>query len=96
MFRITCWLYVLALTAVPLEAQAWGTPVIAFGKGGALETIQEGISGLFFQEQEVESLTEAITKFETQSFDSQLIRQWVSRFDPESFSHHLRQFVTGG
>ncbi len=84
------------LGLIPLEAQAWGTPVIAFGKGGALETIQEGISGLFFQEQEVESLTEAITKFETQSFDSQLIRQWVSRFDPESFSHHLRQFVTGG
>ncbi|HAT1594734.1 TPA: glycosyltransferase family 4 protein, partial [Klebsiella oxytoca] len=52
----------------PVEAQACGTPVIAYGKGGALETIisieKENPTGLFFYKQDVESLVEAISKFE--------------------------------
>ena len=50
---------------VPLEAQACGTPVIAFGKGGALETVVDGKTGLFFEKQETDSLADAILKFET-------------------------------
>ena len=53
---------------VPLEAQAWGIPVIAFGKGGALETIKEGISGLFFSDQTVESLINSIIRFDALVF----------------------------
>lgn len=78
---------------VPLEAQAWGTPVIAFGKGGALETIQEGVSGIYFNEQEVDSLEEAINKFETLDFSPEKIRHWVERFNPQNFTRRLHQFV---
>lgn len=49
----------------PVEAQACGTPVIAYGRGGALETIVEGKTGLFFAEQSVESLMDAVKRFES-------------------------------
>lgn len=48
---------------VPIEAQACGTPVIAFARGGALETVKKGITGLFFKKQNVPSLIEAVEKF---------------------------------
>jgi glycosyltransferase involved in cell wall biosynthesis len=48
-----------------LEAQACGTPVIAYGRGGALETVVENETGLFFGEQNVDSLQSAVAEFET-------------------------------
>lgn len=48
---------------VPLEAQAAGTPVIAYSRGGALETVQKNITGIFFNQQNTSSLNKAITKF---------------------------------
>lgn len=48
----------------PLEAQACGSPVIAFARGGAKETVIDGVTGIFFEKQETESLAEAITRFE--------------------------------
>lgn len=80
---------------VPLEAQAWGVPVIAFGKGGVLETVREGVSGIFFERQDEESLLEAILRFESGRFDVDQIRQWVSGFNVESFTDKIRQFVLG-
>ena len=53
---------------VPVEAQAAGTPVIAYGQGGALETVVDGKTGLFFKEQTVESLCNAIEEFEGRQF----------------------------
>ena len=79
---------------VPLEAQSWGTPVIAFGKGGALETIQEGVSGIFFDRQDVDAVVAAIQRFEVSSFDTGQIHHWVSRFNVESFINGLQTFVT--
>jgi glycosyltransferase involved in cell wall biosynthesis len=78
---------------VPLEAQASGRPVIAFGSGGALETIEAGRSGLFFYEQTVEAMVEAIQRFERMSFDAGAIRQGVLKFDVALFSQRLREFV---
>ncbi len=78
---------------VPLEAQAWGVPVIAFGKGGVLETIHEGVSGIFFERQDEESLIEAIRRFESIRFDAGQIRKWVAGFNVESFTAKIRQFV---
>jgi glycosyltransferase involved in cell wall biosynthesis len=78
---------------VPLEAQAWGVPVIAYGKGGSLETVQEGVSGIFFDRQEVDSLVDALNRFEAASFDPRQIRSWVSRFDVDSFVRGLQEFV---
>ncbi len=81
---------------VPLEAQAWGVPVIAFGRGGSLETIKGGVSGIFFEQQEVDSLVEAISRFESTRFDMEMIRQWVAGFNVASFTAQIRKFVEQG
>ena len=78
---------------VPLEAQACGKPVIAFGQGGVLETIKEGETGLFFSEQTVDSLEKAINNFRVDDFSPQIIREWANRFNVEKFISDLRQFI---
>ncbi len=71
---------------VPVEAQAAGAPVLAFGKGGALETIINEETGLFFSEQSVASLTDAVMRFEAgPSLDAQKCRRNAERFGPERF-----------
>ncbi len=68
----------------PLEAQASGRPVIAYGAGGALETIRPGVTGVFFKEPTVESLCEALETF-TDGFDPAVLRQHASTFDLSVF-----------
>lgn len=78
---------------VPVEAQACGKPVIAFGKGGALETIIEEETGIFFSEQTAESLIKAIKQFETLKFDQNKIRENVLRFDHKIFKKKIQSFI---
>ena len=78
---------------VPLEAQASGTPVIAYGKGGVLETVKEGVSGLFFAEQTCESLILAVAKFEKMEFDLEKMKDWISKFNEDEFISGIRKFV---
>lgn len=77
----------------PLEAQAAGRPVIAFGQGGVLDTVREGETGLFFREQSVESLMTTIKEFETRSFDPAAARTNAERFGIERFKRELGYFV---
>lgn len=84
----------------PLEAQACGTPVIAFGKGGALETIvgdrmESNPTGVFFNEQTTYSLIEAVTYFEANinKFRSEKCRENAMRFTEGDFRQELEQFV---
>ena len=77
---------------VPVEAQACGTPVIAFGKGGALETViglddpgGRPPTGVFFESQAVEALIRAVEKFEEAVIDPQACRAWAERFSVENF-----------
>jgi glycosyltransferase involved in cell wall biosynthesis len=77
----------------PLEAQAAGRPVIAFAGGGALETVAEGRTGLFFREQTAESLAEAVSAFDADAFDGATIRRYAQGFDREAFKSKLRAFV---
>ena len=77
----------------PLEAMASGRPVIAYGKGGALETVVDGKTGLFFKEQTVESMMEALKKFETMSFDKKVLRKHAEGFDEEVFKAKIQAFV---
>ncbi len=79
----------------PLEAQACGTPVIAYGKGGVLETVMENKTGLFFKEQTVESLTQTIKEFEKRldKFDYNEIRRNAERFGTERFKEEFKGFV---
>jgi len=79
----------------PVEAQACGTPVIAFGKGGALETVVDGETGLFFGEQTVESIVNAVRRFDDvrDQFDPETIRRNAERFSEERFRREFAAFV---
>ncbi|HSV94996.1 MAG TPA: glycosyltransferase [Spirochaetia bacterium] len=79
---------------VPIESQACGTPVIAFGKGGALETIIENKTGVFFDEQTVESLVKAINKFEKLSINSQDCHKNSLRFNNQAFKKSFLNYFT--
>ena len=78
----------------PLEAQAAGRPVIALGRGGALDTVIEGETGLFFHEQSVEALIAAMQQFELGSFDPAVARANAERFNSDRFKRELAGFVT--
>ncbi len=71
----------------PLEAQACGTPVIAYGRGGASETVIDGVTGLHFWSQSVEAICNAVNRFEKSGmvFDPQTIRQHAERFSIARF-----------
>lgn len=79
----------------PVEAQAAGAPVIAYGKGGVTESVIAGKTGLFFPDQTVESLVEAVQKFESgiYCFSPEEVRQNAARFSPERFRQQLIQFI---
>ncbi|HEX4838875.1 MAG TPA: glycosyltransferase [Rhabdochlamydiaceae bacterium] len=77
----------------PVEAQASGTPVIAYGKGGLLESVIENQTGIFFKEQTRSSLIEAVDRFEKMKFDSRLIRCNAERFNEMRFKKEFKQFV---
>ncbi len=78
---------------IPLEAQASGCPVIAYGKGGALETVIEHETGLFFEEQTVESLKEAIYNFQTMDFDRQKIIKHAQNFSKQRFNNEILELI---
>jgi len=77
----------------PVEAQASGRPVIAYGSGGALSTIIEGETGVFFAEQTVDSLVDAVRGFHDEQFDPQRIRRHAEGFDTQRFMDRLSRFV---
>jgi glycosyltransferase involved in cell wall biosynthesis len=74
---------------VPVEAQACGTPVIAFGRGGVLESVIPGHTGLFFNEQTVEAIVHAVDEFESRQWDSQVIRKNAERFSIQQFRNQF-------
>lgn len=77
----------------PLEAQACGTPVIAYAEGGVLETVINNKTGVFFKEQTEESLLDAIHKFEQLQFDHRAMREHALSFSQEIFEKKMRDFV---
>lgn len=84
----------------PVEAQACGTPVIAFGKGGALETVRglgaaSGPTGVFFETQSVDSIVQAVERFESSQalFDPVTIRKHAEQFSVQCFRDHYTRFV---
>ncbi len=77
----------------PLEANAAGRPVIAYRAGGALDTVIEGQTGLFFDEPTPQSLAAAAHALDGMSFDPQAIRQHALRFDKAVFQRELMHFV---
>ncbi len=78
---------------VPLEAQGVGTPVIALGAGGALETVIDHRTGVFFPAPEVNSLCEAMEEFEKQKFDSEEAIRNARTFHTSVFLDKIRKAV---
>jgi len=78
---------------VPLEAQACGRPVVAFAKGGALETVADGVSGVFFGEQTPDSLEDAVNRCHNMEWDSVAIRKNAERFGPEQFIRGMAETI---
>lgn len=76
-----------------LEAAASGKPTIAYRSGGALETITENVTGLFFDRQEANSLMEAMREFERRSWDQTKIRQHANGFHRNLFLHRIESIV---
>lgn len=80
---------------LPVEAQACGTPVIAYGRGGATETVRPGETGLFFYEQTAEALQSAIGSFESlhDRFEPEVMRTNAERFSPDRFRDEFQRLL---
>ena len=80
---------------LPVEAQACGTPVIAYGKGGVLETVKDKKSGIFFKRQDMDSIIEAVKTFERieDKFDPLYIRKNSEKFDVKVFKEKFKYFI---
>ncbi len=78
---------------VPLEVNAAGRPVIAYRGGGAMETVVEGITGVFFEKPESSALVAAIEEFESRIWNQSLLRQHAEKFDQKVFAYRVLQFL---
>jgi glycosyltransferase involved in cell wall biosynthesis len=78
---------------VPVEAQAAGLPVIAYGVGGAAETVIDGRTGVLFDEQSVDALTAAIERFEGLALDADAARENARRFGRERFRAEMAAVI---
>jgi len=79
---------------VPLEVNAAGRPVIAFRGGGAMETVVDGITGVFFDQATSASLEAAIEDFESRSWHQQSLRKHAEKFDRSVFTFRILQFLS--
>ena len=77
----------------PLEANASGRPVIAYGGGGALETVIDGQTGALFHEQSVEALVEAVQALDPSRYDPLALRRHAERFDTAHFREQLERLI---
>ena len=77
----------------PVQAMAAGRPVIAYSGGGALDTVVEGRTGLFFREQTPNSLEAAVRSFDDTCFETGVIRRHAKQFDTTVFEQRLMDFV---
>lgn len=78
---------------IPVEAQACGTPVIAYGKGGACETVIDNETGVLFKEQNTKSIIDAVDYFETKYFSVEQIRNNAERFSKKRFEKEIKLYV---
>lgn len=78
---------------VPLEAMATGKPVVAYGKGGALETVVDGVTGVFFPEQSAGSLATAMQRLRSFRPDPEAIRRHALRFSRPHYKERMQEFI---
>lgn len=78
---------------VPVQALAGGTPVLAYGKGGALDIVDDGVSGVLFERQEVDAVVEAIKRLDGQKFLPATLQRKAKRFEKSLFISKVRKIV---
>jgi len=78
---------------VPLEANASGRPIVAYGAGGALETVVPGITGAFFASPTIDSLATTLARFDPDRYDASCLRAHAERFGPEPFKARFAALV---
>jgi glycosyltransferase involved in cell wall biosynthesis len=78
---------------VPVEAMASGRPVLAYARGGALETVIPGVTGAFFKEQTEEAIIASVTGFQDMDVDSEKIAMHARNFGPEHFTTKMRASI---
>lgn len=78
---------------VPVETLACGRPVVALGRGGALDTVKDGETGALFEEPTPESLSRAVDRVSSLRFNKDRLRSWALRFSHEEFRSRIRDFV---
>jgi glycosyltransferase involved in cell wall biosynthesis len=78
---------------VPLEALACGAPVVAYGEGGALDTVKDGETGVLFREPTAASLSRAIDRVSGLRFNRESLRNWALGFSRERFLTQMREFI---
>jgi len=81
------------LGLLPLESMASGRPVIALGRGGALETVVENKTGKFFNEQTWETLLDTVINFKPEMYDPKIIRAWAEQFDVQKFKQRMKEYI---
>jgi glycosyltransferase involved in cell wall biosynthesis len=79
---------------VPVEAQAAGCPVVALGRGGALDTVKDGKTGILFAEAAADSLEDGIDRVLARDWDPSEIRAWTVQFSEERFRREFLSFVS--
>lgn len=79
------------ITAV--ESLAAGTPVLAYGRGGAEETVQPGVNGEYFGTQTAEGVIDVVRHFDINKYDPHKIRETAQRFDRKRFQNEIRELV---
>ncbi len=77
----------------PVEAMASGRPVIAYREGGACESVVEGITGTFFEEQTPQCLIDKVRRFKSEKYNPKIIRQHALSFDISVFKKKIKDFV---
>jgi glycosyltransferase involved in cell wall biosynthesis len=77
----------------PVEAMACGKPVIAYRRGGALDTVVDGVTGCFFDEQEPRAVREAVLGFNPGRYDARVVRNRAVRYDTSRFKSRFADFV---
>jgi glycosyltransferase involved in cell wall biosynthesis len=80
---------------VPVEAMASGRPVVAYGRGGATETVVDGVSGVFFAEQTSEAISSAVKRLADLEIDPARIAAHASQFGREPFFQKMRTHIDG-
>ncbi len=78
---------------VPVEAMSAGRPVICYSEGGTAETVEDGVTGLYFHEQTKESLIAAIKKFNVEDYDTKKIRSHAENFSRKIFKAKILEYV---